>query len=647
MENQVISKVLLHAKADYKGSEVSKNENDTNVTKWENIKNSKLYGTEVEHKSKYVSDLTENLLDWQIPSIVDPFTSSKDVINAKAFTHEDDAIAEQEEAVLTYQVIQRMDHYSFMTDLVTYIAEKGTAFVKTGWNFKEEEQEVEEPVIAVNPITGQPEQVGVQLVKKMVTILNEPFRTVIDPIDIRMDPTCGGKVADASFVIHDWETDLSSLRKDGRYKNLDQLVNQLERDETYQQSDTKDETFRFEDDVRKKFIVHEYWGNYDLNDDGIAEPIVLAWVGDVIIREEDNPLPGQEIPFEKAVYKKVPGSIWGKALAAKTGKRQHIDSVLHRGIFDDMKLANNGQTGTKKGFTDDSNLKKMKQGKDFEYNTNMADVYQDQYRGLNNSVFTILDRNTQSAESSVGVSLMNHGSGGNALGSSAAAVSATTTSSAKREMHITQGIAEDCLIPMLKKFSTYNAEFLSPEEVMAITDKEYVQSKNGKQFDIKLTLESAETRAAKAQSTGFVLQTMGPNMPQASQQKLLARYMKLIGEPDIAFAIENPEPDPAQEEAQKKAAYIQDLEIKKLEAEIRNEDAKGRENQVDIALKQAKTREINSQSDLKDLDYLEKEQGIPHQREMEKQGRQIDTDLAKQEMTDNARLDSVKNKVGA
>ena len=647
MEKEQISKVLLHAKADYKGSEVSKNENDKLISKWESVKDSKLYGTEVDHKSKYVSDLTENLLDWQIPSIVDPFTSSKDLINAKAFTHEDDAIAEQEEAVLSYQVIQRMDHFSFMTDLVTYIAEKGTAFVKTGWNFKEEEQEIEQPVMAIDPMTGQPVQVGVELVKQMVTTLNEPFRTVIDPIDIRMDPTCSGKVANASFVIHDWETDLSSLRKDGRYKNLDKLVNQLERDETYEQRDSTDDTFRFEDDIRKKFIVHEYWGNYDLNDDGIAEPIVIAWVGDVIIREEDNPLPGQEIPFEKAVYKKVPGSIWGKALAAKTGKRQHIDSVLHRGIFDDMKLANNGQTGTKKGFTDEANLKKMKQGKDFEYNTTMAEVYQDQYRGLNGSVFTVLDRNTQSAESSVGVSLMNHGAGGNALGSSAAAVNAITTSSAKREMHITQGIAEDCLIPMLKKFSTYNAEFLSPEEVMAITDKPYVESKNGKQFDIKLTLESAETRAAKAQSTGFVLQTMGPNMPQASQQKLLARYMKLIGEPDIAFAIENPEPDPAQEQAQAFAEQMQMLEMEKLKAQIANEQAKGEENRVDIELKRAKTREIMSNSDLKDLDYLEKEQGIPHQREMEKQGQQVDKELTKQQMADQARLDAVKSKVGA
>lgn len=627
MDKKLSNKLLDHVKADYKGSEVAKNENDRKITKWEAIKDSEPYGTEVDHKSKYVSDLTMNLLDWQIPSIVDPFTSTPDIINAKPFTFADYAIAEQEELVLTYQFIQTLDHQSFMTDLVTYIAEKGTAFVKTGWEFQEEEQEVEEPVIVQDPISGQPVQIGVQLVKKKVTIVNKPSRILIDPIDIRIDPTCGGDLSKASFVIHDFEKDLSSLKKDGRYKNLDQLIDQLN-SESLNVNDT--ETFRFEDDPRKKLIVHEYWGNYDMNGDGIAEPMVVAWVGDIIIREEENPLPGQGIPFTRAVYRRKPGAIWGEPLAAKVGKKQHIESVLYRGIFDDMKLANNGQTGTKKGFTDDINLRKMKQGLDFEYNTTMTDVYEDQYKGLNPSVFQMIDKNNFSAEAAVGVSLMNHGTGGNALGSSAAAVSATTGSSAKREMLIVRGIAEDCIIPILKNFSRYNQEFLSPEEIEAITDKPYVQPTRDNSFNIKITLESAETRAAKAQSTGFVLQTMGPSMPQTAQQKLLARYMKLIGEPDIAHQIENPQPDPAQEAAMKQQQELHDLQIAKLKAEIFNEEAKGAENAVDVDLKkakvlveQAKARFTNSDSDLRDLDYLEKEQGLPHQRELEKQSQKV------------------------
>ena len=626
--------LLQHVKADYKGAEVAKNENDNKIKQWEAIRDSKLYGTEVDGKSKYVSDLTKNLLDWQVPSLVDPFVSTPDVINCKPFTYADPLIAAQEEAVLTHQVIQTADHFSFMTDLMTYIAEKGTAFVKTGWMFQEEKREVEQPLMAIDPMSGQEVVIGTEVVEQMVTTVNKPTRLVIDPIDIRMDPTCGGKISKASFVIHDWETDLSTLRQDGRYKNLDKIKEDIGRDEDYEQKDSTDDTFRFEDSARKKIIVHEYWGKYDLDDDGIAEPVVCAWVGDVVIREEENPLPGQEIPFEKAVYKNLPGYIWGEPLAAKTGKRQHIDSVLHRGIFDDMKLANNGQTGTKKGFTDDANLRKMKQGLDFEYNTTMADVYQDQYRGLNQSVFNVMAKNEAAAESSVGVTMMNHGTGGNALGSSAAAVNATTSSSAKREMHIVRGVAEDCIIPMLKKFSRYNKEFLSPEEVSAITDKEYIEPKNDNEYDIKMTLESAETRVAKAERTGFVLQTMGPNMPPQAMTVLLARYMKLIGELDVSHMIENPEVSPEEQQAQAKqqahADKMMELELALMEAKVYNEQAKGQENAVDVELKTAKTeterakaRITNSDSDLKDIDYLEREAGIPHERELEKEERKV------------------------
>jgi len=201
-------------------------------------------------------------------------------------------------------------------------------------------------------------------------------------------------------------------------------------------------------------------------------------------------------------------------------------------------------------------------------------------------------------------------------------------------MHIVRGVAEDCIIPMLKKFSRYNKEFLSPEEVSAITDKEYIEPKNDNEYDIKMTLESAETRVAKAERTGFVLQTMGPNMPPQAMTVLLARYMKLIGELDVSHMIKNPEVSPEEQQAQAKqqahADKMMELELALMEAKVYNEQAKGQENAVDVELKTAKTeterakaRITNSDSDLKDIDYLEREAGIPHERELEKEERKV------------------------
>ena len=611
--------LLKTLKSDYTSAETVKNDEDGKVASRLKVYNSDPYGTEVDGKSKYVSSMTKQLASWQIPSLVEPFTSP-DLVECAPVTHRDRMISEQEQSVLTHQLVRQNGHFSFMTDLATDLTIKATCFVKAGWENITKEVEEDQPIVIVDPVTGEQLITGYETVKVTKIVSNKPTRQLCDLLDIRMDPTCNGDISKASFVIHDYETDLSTLKKDGRYKNLEELVKSLERDETYISRDTTDDTFEFTDDPRKKFIVHEYWGNYDLNDDGIAEPILCAWVNDVIIREEDNPLPGQKIPFVKCVYTKVPNAIYGEALPDLTKKMQHIDSVLHRGIFDDMKLANNGQTGTKKGFTDDNNLKKMKKGQDFEYNTTMADVYQDKYQPIAQSVFQVLGANSGNANSISGIKNFDHGSGGNSLGSTAAAVNATTTSSAKREMQIIRGIAEDCIIPLLRLWSEYNAEFLSPEEVERITDNAYIEPQEGNQYDIKISIATKESKALQSQQIGFVLQTMGPQMPSEQANQLLAQYLKLNGLPEAAKATEEykPQPDPMQQK-------IQELQIAKLEAELFNEQAKGQENAVDVGLKKAKTqtelakaKDMNSTSDLKDLEFIDKESGNAEGRQFRK-----------------------------
>ena len=156
---------------------------------------------------------------------------------------------------------------------------------------------------------------------------------------------------------------------------------------------------------------------------------------------------------------------------------------------------------------------------------------------------------------------------------------------------------------------------------MKITDKPYVEPSNAAVYDIKISLESVETRSAKAQSTGFVMQTMGPNMPESVQTKLMARYMNLIGEVDLGEEIleefRNKQPDPM-------AMKMQQLEIAKLEAQVQNEFAKARENEIDYELKSAKTAnelakagKTSSERDSIDQSFLDKESGNEQARKME------------------------------
>jgi hypothetical protein len=82
---------------------------------------------------------------------------------------------------------------------------------------------------------------------------------------------------------------------------------------------------------------------------------------------------------------------------------------------------------------------------------------------------------------------------------------------------------------------------------------------------------------------------------------------------------------------------MKQLEMEMKKAQIMNELAKGEENKVDVALKsakvtteQAKTKALNSDADLKDLDFLKKEQGVDHEQEKDKQRQLIEGDILKE-----------------
>ena len=44
-------------------------------------------------------------------------------------------------------------------------------------------------------------------------------------------------------------------------------------------------------------MAYEYWGYWDINNDGIVKPFVATWVGDVMIRLEENPYPDKQLPY--------------------------------------------------------------------------------------------------------------------------------------------------------------------------------------------------------------------------------------------------------------------------------------------------------------------------------------------------------------
>ena len=71
------------------------------------------------------------------------------------------------------------------------------------------------------------EQLGVE-----EEIVNRPVLQIRDTRNVIIDPSCEGDLDNAQFIIDKWLSDLSTLKKDGRYKNLDKLnIQKIEKEE--------------------------------------------------------------------------------------------------------------------------------------------------------------------------------------------------------------------------------------------------------------------------------------------------------------------------------------------------------------------------------------------------------------------------------
>lgn len=623
------TKLLKGLKADLKSSETLQKEWLETRDTWINETYGKPYGNEQKGKSAIVSKDIKKQLEWMLPSITDPFLSAPDVIKCTPVTFEDAKSARQNELLLNTQFCRKFQRYNFIMKATRVLATEGTVIVQTGWEYEDEEEEVEVPIVQVDPMTGQEYIAGTEMVMETVVKKNQPTAIVCRNEDIFIDPTCMDDMDKCQFVIHRYETDLSTLKADGRYKNLKRVAQQESGEDL--DYDSEDETeFKFEDSARKKVVVHEYWGNYDIDDDGIVEPIVCAWVGDTIIRLEDNPYPDAKPPFIVVPFNAIPFQMYGEALAENIGDNQKIRTAVKRGVLDNLAASNNGQVGIRRGALDANNRKKWLAGKHFEFNGTPGDFWEGSYNSLPATVFNVLAMESNEIESQTGTKSFSGGISGSSLGATATGARGALDATATRRLNLVRNISENLMKPLLRKWMSYNSEFLEEEEVVRVTNEEYVPVRRDDlsgRVDIEISVSTAEDNAAKSQELSFLLQTLGPNEDPTIRRELMADIYELMRMPDKAQKLREykPEPDPLQEQLKAIEVERLQLENEKLRAEIADKYARAGENEVDRVLKEQKAqveamkaRKLGSEADKIDLDFLMKDQGLDHEREMQK-----------------------------
>lgn len=610
--------------------------------------------------------------EWRYAALSEPFLSAEDMFEIEPLTWEDRLAAVQNALILNNQFNTQIDKVAFIDEYVRTAVDEGTVTVKVGWDFQEVIEEINAPVIelTVNPQMAEvhqqvaemrqanpaeyaqlPEELrvahessvedgvpyegtitGYEKQPVMRTVRNQPTLEVCSYRNLVMDPTCQGNPDKAGFFIHSFESSKSELAKDKRYKNLEAInlnTNSIlgEPDHT-PAGDTQN--FNFSDEARKKFVVYEYHGFYDIDGSGQVTPILAAWVGDTLIRLEKNPFPDKQLPFVTVQYLPVRKHTHGEPDGELLEDNQRIIGAVTRGMIDLLGKSANGQTGIRKDMLDVANRRKFEKGLDYEFNQNVdprQGVYMHTYPEIPSSAQFMLQLQNMDAESLTGVqAFTSQGLSGASLGETATGVRGALDAASKRELGILRRLAAG-MVKIGRKILAMNSEFLSEEEIVRVTNEEFVTVRRddlaGK-FDLRLAVSTPEENAAKAQDLAFMLQTMGPQLPPEIAKIILIEIARLKKIPDLVKQLKNyqPQPDPiAQRKAELEVAHLEaDLQIKQFEAQKLQAETQRLMAQANT--EQAKTGKLQSETDRNTLDFVEQEAGVKQERELEKQGAQ-------------------------
>ena len=611
-----------------------------------------------EGRSKVQPKLVRKQNEWRYSALEEPFLSTDDMFIVNPVTYKDVEAAKQNMLILNKQFRTDIPKVKFINKYIRTAVNTGTVIVKLNWEYEKGIVTEEVPVYTKTPEelysalqqkinagqmteeeaipimeSGQPIQIGVESREVEEDIINRPVLQVKDSRNVIIDPSCEGDIDNAQFIIDIFLTDLSTLKKDSRYSNLD-LISENQFNgaslDDYQYYDTEyktDPNFKFQDKPRKKLVAYEYWGYWDINGDGIVKPIVATWIGDVMIRLEENPYPDKKLPFVVVQY--LPpdhDTVYGDSDASLLKENQDIIGAISRSIIDLIGRSANAQQGVRKDLLDPINRDRFNKGMDFEYNpvTNIENaLYMTHIPEVPRSALELIQLQNSEAEALTGVKAFTGGISGDALGSSVGGIRSALDATAKRELGILRRLS-DGLKEIGKKIIAMNSVWLSDEEIIRITDDDFVAIKRSDlagNFDLSLTVSTAEMDNQKASELAFMLQTTGNSLPFDITKIILTKIADLRKLPDLSKMIADyqPQPDPLE---QQKAQ----LEIELLKAQIANEKAKANENAVDVQLKAAKTQselakagKLSSEKDRVDLDYVEQATGLTQDRELEKQ----------------------------
>lgn len=281
---------------------------------------------------------------------------SSNPVEVTARSGEDEEKAAKMQALLNYQITAQNPYHTIFTRLITNALITGCAALKVLWIKEYGEKDVEEVVSyeQMQSLINQGYKVKYESVykngiekykvkyKAAYISKNQPVFEVLPYNEFLFDAKALS-LQETDYVIHRKLVNYDYLKRrqqEGIYKNIEKI---------------KDSIFSYEDDdvlskraynsysdknkARRLYMINEYWGRVDIDNDGLLEDVVITTCGNVILSIEENTF-GMYPFFVFSPFLSM-DSIAGRGLAELSENTQIVKTALIREILENTRRNNN------------------------------------------------------------------------------------------------------------------------------------------------------------------------------------------------------------------------------------------------------------------------------------------------------------------
>ena len=281
---------------------------------------------------------------------------SSNPVEVTARSGEDEENAAKMQALLNYQITAQNPYHTIFTRLITNALITGCAALKVLWIKEYGEKEIDEIVTyekmqslinAGYNVKSDPVYInGIEKyrVKYKVSYIskNQPVFEVLPYNEFLFDASALS-LQEADYVIHRKLVNYDYLirrEKEGVYKNISKIKDNIF---TYEDDDIANRAQYLSENsknkARKLYMLNEYWGRIDIDNDGLLEDVVITYCGNQILSIEENTY--SMYPFFVFAPFLSMDSIAGRGLAELAENTQIIKTALIREILENTRRNNN------------------------------------------------------------------------------------------------------------------------------------------------------------------------------------------------------------------------------------------------------------------------------------------------------------------